>query len=452
MKINIINKINYYSFDEINDTHPKLFSGCKTKKSFLDKHNISTNNFIHARLLNNKFSVTDGKSRKFDKLFIRSSWFDKNLLNSDDDSDNDSDDELVDEPITKSKDESISIAPEIIELKDSEKFKDNDGNILDIEVRGTREVNKCYFKVKDIMIGFGLKSLNNTITNNNNGYYYGVHYINFYFSGPSTKDVSTKNNKNKSGRIKKLFLTYKGLLRVLFASRGKAVDRFVDWATYTLFTAQMGTSTQKNILAANLLGIDVNTVKEVFKKSASSLPCTYLLSIGKVANLKKSLDIGDDYNDDDFVIKWGMTDDFKRRLGEHQNTFSKIKGSNLEVIAFNYIDPQFVSKAESDLKKYFKDTSMKLDIEKHDELAIVSKKKLSSVKNHCALVGNAYAGHAKDLIIKLKEKDHEIELIKKDKDHEIELIKKGNELLVEKHKNELLVKDLEIANMKLRKK
>ena len=415
MKLLAVNNINYYSFEEINNTYPKLFTGCKTKKDFLDKHNISANNYIHARLLNKKLSITEGKSRKFDKLFIRASWFNKKFPDDD-----------VDDYKDNTED-----APEIIELKDIEKFTDNDDNIVDIEVRGIREVDGCYFKVRDIMIGFGIKSLHNTIIRER-GYCIDIHYK--YFN-------LTKTSTDGKGKIKKLFLTYTGLLRILFASHKKTTDKFINWASNVLFTAQMGTKTQKQILAANVLGIDAETVKEVFKKSATSLPCIYLLHIGTVADLKKPLCIDNDVNENDFVIKCGMTDDLKRRLGEHQTTYSKIKGSKLELLCFNYIDTQFMSKAETELKKYFKDTNMKLEIEKHDELAIVSKKKLISVKKQFVLVGNAYMGHAKDLIIKLKDKDHEIEILHKD-----------HELLIEKHKNELLIRDLEIANMKLQKK
>lgn len=100
----------------------------------------------------------------------------------------------------------------------------------------------------------------------------------------------------------------------------------------------------------------------------------YLFNVGKVSNLRKTLDIHDDYDDEDFVIKWGMTDDLNRRLGEHQNTFSKLKGAKLELITFSYIDTQFISKAKTDLKKYFSSASMKLDMEKYDELTIITKK------------------------------------------------------------------------------
>jgi hypothetical protein len=66
-----------------------------------------------------------------------------------------------------------------------------------------------------------------------------------------------------------LYLTYIGLLKVLFSSRNKQVDRFVQWATETLFTAHLGTSDQKSKLTAKLMGVSLEAVKEVFNKTSS---------------------------------------------------------------------------------------------------------------------------------------------------------------------------------------
>jgi len=48
-------------------------------------------------------------------------------------------------------------------LKKSEKLKDNVGKIVEIEVRGTRDHDNCYFKVYDVARGFGMKKLHNII-------------------------------------------------------------------------------------------------------------------------------------------------------------------------------------------------------------------------------------------------------------------------------------------------
>ena len=51
---------------------------------------------------------------------------------------------------------------------------------------------------------------------------------------------------------RELYLTYTGLLRVLFASHSKTASKFINWAAKTLFTAQMGTENQRNKLVADI--------------------------------------------------------------------------------------------------------------------------------------------------------------------------------------------------------
>ena len=66
--------------------------------------------------------------------------------------------------------------------------------------------------------------------------------------------IEKKTSKQKV--TKELFLTYEGLLRVLFVSRSGVAHKFTSWATEKLFTIQMGTQKQKRTLASNILGVD----------------------------------------------------------------------------------------------------------------------------------------------------------------------------------------------------
>jgi hypothetical protein len=68
----------------------------------------------------------------------------------------------------------------LIHLEENEMFFDNDGNTIDIEVRGEREFDKCYFRVKDIMDGFGLKKLHSTITDKRSDGYMKIYTINIF--------------------------------------------------------------------------------------------------------------------------------------------------------------------------------------------------------------------------------------------------------------------------------
>ena len=96
-------------------------------------------------------------------------------------------------------DNKIELAPNIIHLDDTEKFRDD---------KGERKVDGIYFKVKDIMTGFKMDNLLTTIIDKRkDGYFEEIHYK--YFN--CNKIVKAQN---KTIKIKKeLFLTYEGLLR-----------------------------------------------------------------------------------------------------------------------------------------------------------------------------------------------------------------------------------------------
>jgi len=81
-----------------------------------------------------------------------------------------------------------------------------------------------------------MKTLHDNIIKKGRGYKNNIHY--FYFL--KNPDNGGKNKKTKNKCVRQLFLTYIGLLKVLFSSRNETVNKFVAWATKTLFTAHLG--------------------------------------------------------------------------------------------------------------------------------------------------------------------------------------------------------------------
>ena len=111
------------------------------------------------------------------------------------------------------------------------------GNIVEIETRGSRNCNDIFFKVKDVSVGFEMDRLQNTLVDDRWGYENNKDY----------KYFMCKKNKNKI--TKEVFLTYEGILRVLFVSKSGKTKQFIKWATETLFTVQMGTKQQKKTIS-----------------------------------------------------------------------------------------------------------------------------------------------------------------------------------------------------------
>jgi hypothetical protein len=334
--------------------------------------------------------------------------------------------EIYEEPVIINNNNNDIIIPEIIYIEDNEKFKNNDGNIIEIETRGDKNTCTLYFKVKDIITGFKIKNLN-SIINIKNGYVKKIHYDYFNINGYETE----------------LFLTYEGILRVLFTSKSSN-NRFIKWATQTLFTVQMGTPIQKTEMISNILGVNAKVIKEVFNTSTNTLPCVYLFTFGTVKDLRESMNISLNYSDDSIVAKYGMTKDLTRRTSEHINNFNKIKNCNLKLKYHSYIDPQYISQGESDLKLFMNALKLNLVYENYDELVIIPKEHNYLVERQYQQIGKNYMGHIGELITKIKDLQDKLEKIELVHKMEIQEMNHKLEMLTEKSENELLKKEIEI--------
>ena len=417
MEIIEFGEYKYYLADDL-FTYAKIFcKGSRNGRQLLDKHQIPEKDYIYAKKDNdNDWIVNDGYSKKFDKVFITKEYAEKYIPE-----------------FSKTAKYDVDIAPPILVLKKKEKFKDHNNNIIDIEVRGEKNYDKCFFKVTDIANGFELKSLYDVITDKSrNGYEVNKHYK--YFN--CNNSTIARNDVIK----KKLFLTYNGLLRVMFVSRSPSAESLSKWATETLFTVQLGTTSNKQKLAAKLLDVDNNTIKNVFNKSASTMPCIYLFEFGTLNNsdIRESFRVDDDdYTNKTYTIsKFGLTDDLPKRSSEHEATYGTMNGVHMKLIFFQYIDPLFLAKAETLLKHLIKKIGLTFKYKNHAELIAYTKADFKFINEQFEMIGNKYRGRVAEII------DINKELLHK------------NKLIEQKYKNELLQKDIEILKLQqnLRKK
>lgn len=248
-------------------------------------------------------------------------------------------------------------------------------------------------------------------------------------------------------KVKKvLYLTYEGLVRSLYVSKNKNAKKFANWASKVLFTVQMGTKEQKDDLVSKVLGVSARAVKEVFKTSSTTIPCVYLFSLNTVENLRKKMNIHKKYSDDSIVCKYGFTKDLSRRTREHLKEYGKFEKVNLKLKHHSYIDPQYISKAEADIKDFFEALDVTLTYEDYDELVIVKPSLLRTIDRQYRQLSNAYAGHIKELIKRVEDLKKEMEL--KEEKHKNEMLVKDNKINMLKKENEMLEKDLEIERMR----
>jgi hypothetical protein len=446
-KIGLENERMYYNSKELFEYNPLFYYGCKTKpRTIVQKKKIPENEYVYANIKSDEWKLTTEKCKKA-QLLISKEWVEKYYFTKK---------PTTPSVLTEEKEEQINVceddfkeeiiedAPPVLHLKDEEKFKDCDGNITEIETRGERLEDKIYFKVKDVSLVFGLPSLNEVLLHKEKGYERNVDYKNLF--------IRNRSPNGQSDTIKKcLYLTYEGLLRVLFVSRNKYVSTFRKWATNKLFTIQMGSKDEKIKLGTDILNISVKTYKAVFETYASKFPCIYLLSLGKVKDLRETFGIDGGVLDDSTVYKFGFTDDLERRLGEHQVKYGKLKNVNINLSCFHIVDVKYTSEAESEIRDFFTAFSKSLDIKGYNELVAFTSKEYKQITRQYKSIGEQYTGNTagfKKEINDLNKKIQDLHDEMKDLNHIIEL--KDRDLLSNKriYELEIMNRDMQIKLLK----
>jgi len=409
----------YYEEKNLLLFDPQYFYGCSKSRSMIVKKQMVEN-------IDYMQGVYDKQTKKWrnstvaykrSKLLINAKWaasniprlqqtiktpnITTNIENMNYSNNTDADDTVI-----------IPKQPPLLHLDECEKFRDNKQNIIDIEVRGLRQYKHCYFKVSDIRTGFNMPHLHSTLSNKQ-GYIRGVHYECFRRETYVNADTNTKTNIDPTFKVNQImFLTYKGMLKVLFNSRSGNAEAFQDWATEKLFTVQLGIQETKEQLASDLVKTDVDCIKHIYRCNAEiKTPCIYLFAIGKASViLPKTVKYSTNAKSTDeyWVYKYGFTDNFTRRAHEHECEFKKEFGiTSIELSCFAIIDPKYLSKAEVAAKHYFSRDhieylSRKGNISK--ELIVLPKSSINKCKEQFGLIQNSYnVGNTTDLVGKIEQ-------------------------------------------------
>ena len=142
--------------------------------------------------------------------------------------------------------------------------------------------------------------------------------------------------------------------------------------------------------------------------ATSPISCIYLLRLGTVSECAPALhDLSsnlEDFNRDDVVFKYGLTDDLTRRMKEHAKAFEpwQLTGeTNLKLEAFTCVPCDLLYKSEKCLGDAVTLANMRLRHAKHKELAILPVSKLPTLKKLMTSVGaqaNMYTRRTKDLV------------------------------------------------------
>ena len=427
--------VEYYSAQDIKKFDVAFARGTgRSVRGYIEKKNMKPENYIfctHSR--KNGYTVlTDVNNlpKKCTMLFTRD-WVESNVPS------------LANHHIVV---EYVTEAPPLINLEEKEKFHDDDGNAHDIETRGERTPKGIYFLARDVAKAFGKPNIERNIADSSNGYTKDEHYKNF---------LRKESPNTESPAIKKLFITYKGMLKILFSSRSGNQGKFVDWAVETLFTVQMGSVEQKQKLSKSLYGIPQTDIKRVLKTSAGAIPCVYVFYLGLVKDLRSEMNIDSSIPDDHWVIKYGRTKDLSSRSINHNKEYGSIDGVNIHLHKYCYVDTHKASKAEVRLKEYFVSENVSVTYKDYTEIFTFDPKNEKRLAREFHSIHLEFADEIKALntMNELVKKDAEVTKARHERDIAISQsetkLAQSETRLAQSEKREVEAQ-LELANIKLK--
>lgn len=281
-----------------------------------------------------------------------------------------SSDEVEGKPVVPEK--GFAKAPPIIHMDEAEMFRDVDNIVVQVQMRGERDIDQCYYLASDIETGYGIERIESLMLDKKSYYCYGEHFEYFMVR-----------------KKKVLYLKYFGLTRILYGRNNPNIEKYIRWANNVLFTVRHGTAEAKRRLASELIGIDPRDILKIYTKKngkrRKAIPCIYFFLIGEneiADRFGKTLKVGER------IFKYGMTIDLAQRIEDHLVTYGNMEGSTFRLVYFKYIDPTKVSEAEKEVKDYFIATKARFTVKKsmlvkgskgEDELVILHKDNIDAV-------------------------------------------------------------------------
>lgn len=423
----------YYNAEELRAYDAAYFTGCaRTVRAIVRRKAIPAGQFKYATLSKMKgWSPSTDQAKPSPKatLLLLEAWVTANVPRM---------------AVGVAAEYECPEAPPILALRDNEKFRNDKGEAFDIETCGERTADGIYFLGTDVARVFNMPKLCDTMVDKNTGYVVDEHYKMFTRTYPQTLGVGPSKRR--------LYLTYEGMIKMLYSAYSASAKTFRRWATATLFTCQMGGADQKEDLASDILGIPVKSLRAVLKASARSVPCVYMFSLGKAKDLRGSLSLPAAIADDSTIVKYGFTDDLARRAPEHARTYGRIAGVKIGLLHYAYVDPKFLSEAESDIRGFFKAIETPVVYEAFAELVAVQQSHERLVRDQFKMIGANYSGAVTELVAEIKElrREHAHALVSRDQAHALVVAEKNHIIEVKDHVIALRDKEIENLGLKMR--
>ncbi len=330
----------------------------------------------------------------------------------------------------------------IIELQEHEHFRDIDGNIFPIEVRGTRTKDGMFFKAKDLAVFVDNKRLAEVMLMNNTSYQLGIDYIiaeeyqTQYYCVLEFPSILETSLKTKGVNHDLVYLTTAGLIRLVAVSRNPNANlgKLFEWLVTLFYVRQFGSYEERNDLAQSLF-------KQVLNDELSGL---YFIDIDKLDNLYDKMQISrETYPSEKYgsyrIGKFGLSNNMKERLAQHKNKKNGYgQFSNDITLKWSILlSPSQLSKAEDILSNLLRANGFSFQYDnfnkKHKELIIFEPSKEHRIKAIYRQVMTLFPSKENELAKTLEDAtcafENRIKLIQMEANQQINDIKHKMDLL-----------------------
>lgn len=365
MSVIILNSTEWYLLDSLKKMCPEWFKYSNLDREVMRMLKLNVTDYIYAHLRKNEWVVSTSKYTKAKILLSKKYVNDYKMSETCNISDitvissstNEDDSRDYDSANSSFNNSAYALIP----------YTENiviDGKEHKIKIRGKLTVEDILFNLIDVAKEFNINNLQKMV-------------LTSYDKKIDYKVIEIEG-------VKYSYFTYYGLLKCMFTLKGSAtVKELQKWLSNVLFSYQ-----------------------SEYEMSSYKLSCIYLLFLGTYNYYENECS-----KSKENVYKFGRTDNFSRRYTEHNRFY----GCTSKIITIQYIDPDYLSNAENDLKQDLMNLGVEfVNIYNQKELVCIDSKQLNIINSIFTSIGCKYASDNNQLKHQILTLQNEIELMKKD--------------------------------------
>lgn len=262
----------------------------------------------------------------------------------------------------------------------------------------------------------------------------------------SNSDFSKALRKNIGDIVQKLF--YDGYLNMdasgNFDVLLPAVPQIVLPQSNLLMPPQQPVVNQRRkTIQREILGYDTIDILPRLELCVTEISCIYLFVVGKVDKLRQEMNIDPKFDDNMYVIKYGLTNDLARRTNEHMRKFNELQESELKLKYYVPMLELYLPEAEIEIETYFDTLNSRIKWKDMVELAVMTVPMIEALKTQYINLGKTRGGTLVEITqryeTKQKDLQHEKEMFEVKElmyKEQISNLTQRNKILEEIHKKD----------------